>query len=426
MSKIAIAVRGVSKCYPVFDRPRARLLHTLWPGYMRGVREHWALRNIEFEVKVGEAVAIIGRNGGGKSTLLEILTGTLQATQGSVEVNGRVSALLELGSGFNPEYTGRDNVVLNGLLLGLTREEIVTRFPEIEAFAEIGEAIDRPVKTYSSGMTMRLAFSVQVLCDPDVLIVDEALSVGDFFFQQKCFSRLREMRERGLTLLFVSHDMGTVRDLCQRAVYLKKGEQVCVGDTQTVIRRYFAEGSDVPAVVVASSSVQSAEVLPGLDSDIAWSRSPGSGKPLLGVRILDSLGQDVTGARIGETIRVRVYFRGCDDVEGLRLQLVVKNRYDQIVNSSNSARLGSAQIVSPGRAWSEFEFEIDLSLEAGQYSLRVMLSVGTGANRAAELDSTEWFGPVEIRWDYENEPAPFLGMFGLPVRGTLIEHGDEK
>ncbi|MDD5181287.1 MAG: ABC transporter ATP-binding protein, partial [Gallionellaceae bacterium] len=238
MTDIAISVRNVSKCYRVFDDQRSRLLHAIWPKHTKGMQEILALKDISFEIKRGEAVAIIGRNGGGKSTLLEILTGTLTPTTGEVKVHGRVSGLLELGSGFNPEYSGRDNVILNGLLLGLSREEILGRFDEIEAFAEIGAAIDRPVKTYSSGMTMRLAFAVQVLCEPDILIIDEALSVGDFFFQQKCLGFIRGLCAKGVTLLFVSHDMGTVRDICRRAVYLKQGHLHFFGETYLAIREY--------------------------------------------------------------------------------------------------------------------------------------------------------------------------------------------
>lgn len=421
MNNAVISVRGVSKCYPVFDSTRSKVLHTLWPKYDHGVREHWALRDIDFEVQKGESVAIIGRNGGGKSTLLEILTGTLKPTKGSVSVRGRVSALLELGSGFNPEYTGRENVLLNGLLLGLSRQEILGRFSEIEEFAEIGDAIDRPVKTYSSGMMMRLAFSVQVLCDPDILIVDEALSVGDFFFQQKCFNRLREMRNQGLTLLFVSHDMGTVRDLCQRAVYLRRGEQIYVGDAQDAIRRYFAEGAATHAVSAYTTPSSSNDVFPTLAHDIAWSRPVASGKPLFAVRVLDANDSDTAAARLGDTIRIRVYFQGGGEVERLRVVLVLKNRYDQIVNSTNSRRLGFMQIVSAERGWSAFDFELDLRLEAGLYSLKVAFSSESSvSNRGVELDSTGWFGPLEVRWDYENESAPFLGMFGLPVRGALV------
>ena len=260
MNDIAVSARNVSKCYQVFDSQRARLRHTLWPKQRAGVQEIWALRDIDFEIKRGESVAIIGRNGGGKSTLLEIITGTLAPTAGEIKVNGRVSALLELGSGFNPEYTGRDNVILNGLLLGLSREEILRRFDEIVAFAEIGDALDRPVTTYSSGMVVRLAFAVQVVTDPDILIIDEALSVGDFFFQQKCFSYIRSLCEKGVTLLFVSHDMGTVRDLCDRAIYLKEGHLQFVGETRLAIRQYLAEKNTCTSVISnATDEVEGAE-----------------------------------------------------------------------------------------------------------------------------------------------------------------------
>src|SRR3990167_3801909 len=223
-SNNVIEAVNINKCYSVYENRRSRILGSILPRYKLNAQNVQALKDINFTIKRGEAVAIIGRNGSGKSTLLEILTGTLTATSGIVHTHGRVSALLELGSGFNPEYTGRDNVILNGLLLGLSKKEILDRFQEIEDFAEIGVAINRPVKTYSSGMIMRLAFAVQVLCDPDILIIDEALSVGDFFFQQKCLRHVLNLCKRGLTLVFVSHDMGIVRDLCPRVLYLKQGQ----------------------------------------------------------------------------------------------------------------------------------------------------------------------------------------------------------
>lgn len=312
-------------------------------------------------------------------------------------------------------------MLLNGLLLGLSREEILARFSEIEEFAEIGDAIDRPVKTYSSGMMMRLAFSVQVLCDPDILIVDEALSVGDFFFQQKCFNRLREMREKGLTLLFVSHDMGTVRDLCQRAVYLRNGEQVYAGDAQDAIRRYFAEGGGVSELLSVVRPSNPEGIFPQFPPDIAWSRPVVSGKALFAVRVLDTNGFDTVAVRLGDTVRIRAYFQGGEGIEGLRVALAIKNRYDQIINATNSRRLGFERIVTAERGWSSFEFELDMRLEAGLYSLRIVFSIESGAsNRGTELDSTGWFGPLGVQWDYENEQAPFLGMFGLPVRGALV------
>ena len=234
----AIAVRGLSKCYQIYDQPRHRLLQMLFRGWRQYYREFWALRDVSFNVKRGETVAIIGRNGSGKSTLLQLLCGTLTPTVGSVEVAGRVAALLELGAGFNPEFTGRENVFLNAAILGLSKPEIEKRFPQIEAFAEIGSFIDQPVKTYSSGMYVRLAFSVAIHTDPQVLVVDEALSVGDARFQAKCLNRIKQMKEAGVSILFVSHDINAVRSLCDRAIWLDKGGIRLSGQVFSVTAEY--------------------------------------------------------------------------------------------------------------------------------------------------------------------------------------------
>jgi lipopolysaccharide transport system ATP-binding protein len=426
MDDLAISVRDVSKCYQVFDGQGARLLHALWPGRRAGVQQIWALKDIAFEVRRGESLAVIGRNGGGKSTLLEILTGTLAPTSGEVRVNGRVSALLELGSGFNPEYTGRDNVILNGLLLGLTREEILRRFDEIVAFAEIGDALERPVKTYSSGMMMRLAFAVQVLTDPDILIIDEALSVGDFFFQQKCLGYIRSLCEKGVTVLFVSHDMGTVRDLCTRAVYLKQGKMIFVGDSQTAIRHYLAEASSVDGAPCADSTAAAVEIGDAdFPADAFWKRPAAHpAGPLLAVEILGRDGVPVTHARIGETVRMRVYFHAPATETG-HISLVVKNRYDQVVSSVSSYASGLPPLSSGSAAFAIFQIEIDMMLEAGLYSLQVGFGRPAGKNKGNLVDATGWMGPFRIDWDYERETAPFLGMFGLPARGELFSRSNE-
>jgi lipopolysaccharide transport system ATP-binding protein len=422
-----ITVNQVGKRYHVYENNRSRLLHALHSSRRTGVHEVWALRDVSFEVMRGESFAVIGRNGSGKSTLLEIITQTLTPTTGSVQIHGRVAALLELGSGFNPEYTGRENVFLNGLLLGLTRSEVANRFDDIAAFADIGNVLDRPVKTYSSGMLIRLAFAVQVALDPDILIVDEALSVGDFFFQQKCFKRLRQMRDKGLTLLFVSHDMGTVRDLCQRSLYLRNGAQIATGDTSTVIRKYFAEGADVIHKTVAPTAVAPSVSggLPDFAGVAAWVVPEVSRKALFAVRILSSDGVDVASARMTDAVRVRVYFAGCGEVDDLRVGLVIKNRYDQIVTVQNSARLGAERVADPLAAYSVFEFEVCLMLEAGQYSMRVTLQRPLTSNKNEEIDSTPWFGPLQVTWDYERDPAPFLGLFGLPVTGRFCTQGEK-
>ncbi len=242
----AIRVRDLSKCYEIYDRPQDRLKQSIHPRLQRFVgrepknyyREFWALKDVSFDVNKGEAVGIIGRNGAGKSTLLQLICGTLNPTCGFVEVQGIVAALLELGSGFNPEFTGRENVYLSAAMLGLGHEEIEDKFDEIAAFADIGDFLEQPVKIYSSGMLMRLAFAVNTCINPEILIVDEALGVGDAPFQSKCFKRLRQLIDDGTSVLFVSHDISTVRSICSRALWLKNGHAAMWGEAKDVAKQY--------------------------------------------------------------------------------------------------------------------------------------------------------------------------------------------
>ncbi|UXI69212.1 ABC transporter ATP-binding protein [Tahibacter amnicola] len=238
-SEIVIRVENLCKSFAIYERPHHRLLHQFFPNAGRAWhRDFHALRDVHFDIYRGETVAIVGRNGSGKSTLLQIICGTLTPTSGRADVRGRVAALLELGAGFNPDFTGRENVYLNGTVLGLTRAEIEQRFDEIAAFADIGEFIDQPVKSYSSGMFVRLAFAVAINVSPDVLVIDEALAVGDEAFQRKCFARLQQMRDHGTTILFVSHSAGAVIELCDRAILLDRGEQLALGSPRFVVSRY--------------------------------------------------------------------------------------------------------------------------------------------------------------------------------------------
>lgn len=245
-SDFAIRVHNVSKCYQIYDAPRDRLKQFVAPRLQRLLgktpkhyfREFWALKDVSFEIKKGQTAGIIGRNGSGKSTLLQIICGTLSPTNGLIETNGRIAALLELGSGFNPEFTGRENVYMNAAVLGLTKEEIEARYSDIEAFADIGDFIDQPVKSYSSGMVVRLAFAVAINVAPDILVVDEALSVGDELFQRKCFSRIEALKKRGATILFVSHAGATVVELCDRAILVDKGEMLISGVPKTIVAKY--------------------------------------------------------------------------------------------------------------------------------------------------------------------------------------------
>ncbi len=237
-SRIALRVEAVSKQYRIYERPGDRLLESLTRGRVRRHREFWALRDINFELEAGTTTGIVGQNGSGKSTLLQIITGTLEPTTGTVWHEGRISALLELGAGFNPEFTGLENVFMNAALMGLSRDETENLLPQIERFSEIGAFLHQPVKTYSSGMYIRLAFAIAISSEPEILIIDEALSVGDAVFQHRCFRRIKEMQERGTTILFVSHDPSAVKALCSRVVLLNTGRMEADGKTTDVLNRY--------------------------------------------------------------------------------------------------------------------------------------------------------------------------------------------
>lgn len=238
MSDTVINVKNVSKLYKLYDRPADRLKESLGLTKKKLYKEHYALSNVSFRINRGETVGIIGTNGSGKSTMLKIITGVLNPTGGDVEIRGRISALLELGAGFNMEYTGIENVYLNGTMNGFTREEIDGRLNDILEFADIGDFVHQPVKTYSSGMFVRLAFAVAINIDPEILIVDEALSVGDVFFQAKCFKKFEDFKEQGKTILFVSHDTGSIQRYCDKVILLNQGQKVAEGDTKKVVDLY--------------------------------------------------------------------------------------------------------------------------------------------------------------------------------------------
>ncbi len=257
-SDIALKLEGVNKCFQIYDKPHHRLLQGVFRTRKKYYREYWALKDISFTVKRGETVGIIGRNGAGKSTLLQIICGTLSPTSGTLEVNGRIAALLELGAGFNPEFTGRENVFLNGAILGLSQAEINNRFDEIASFADIGDFLEQPVKTYSSGMYIRLAFAVATCVDPDILVVDEALAVGDVKFQAKCFRRFDELVADGTTILFVTHSTEQIVRHCSWSILIEQAVIKEMGDSKKVSNHYldllFGVDREKPATDVNSDS----------------------------------------------------------------------------------------------------------------------------------------------------------------------------
>jgi len=298
---IAIRVTNLSKCYQIYDSPRDRLKQFVVPKFQQLTRqqskqyfrEFWALQNVSFEVKKGKTIGIIGRNGSGKSTLLQIICGTLTPTCGTVETNGRIAALLELGAGFNFEFTGRENVYMNGALLGLSKQEIDIRFDEIAAFADIGQFIEQPVKTYSSGMIVRLAFAVAVNVEPQILIVDEALSVGDELFQRKCFSRIETIKNSGATILFVSHSASMINQLCDEAILLDHGNLLQQATPRSVTKYYHQ-------LIFAKADQE---------NDVIESIKEG-----------DSDGRDVISENISNEVPIGDYIEGLEVASPLRYQ----------------------------------------------------------------------------------------------------------
>ncbi len=420
MTGFAVLVDDISKRFP--PRPSfASLISRREPTVDPDATENWALRNISLEIPTGSCVGIIGLNGSGKSTLLEIIAGTLSPSTGKVHRQGRVAALLELSSGFNPERTGTENVLLNGMVAGLTRSAIEHRFDEIAQFADIGPVLDQLVKTYSSGMLARLAFALHTVFTPDILIIDEILAVGDYFFQQKCYRRLAEMRESGVTQLFVSHDLALVRDLCDHTAYLRGGRLAHWGSSAASIHRLITDG---PAGGPQARAKVGGDLPPASQNGLAdavW--QPGEGKPsrLVGVRICNKDGESTLVHTLGSHITIETWFRTSPQDQNMVIGLAIKNRYDQTVTSINSTMLGCTGISHAGTTLRCFAFDLDLCLEGGEYSLRLGLNrpPESGETGNQPVDSTDWFGPITVRWDYQNDGAPFFGMFGLPMTGKL-------
>ena len=379
MGEIAVSLKNVSKCFRRYARPVDRLREILLPGKDRA-NEFWALREVSLEVGKVDSLGIIGQNGSGKSTLLQILVGTLTATTGEVKVNGRVSALLELGSGFNPEFTGRQNVFFNGRILGLSQKTIAQKFDEIAAFADIGDFIDQPVKTYSSGMMVRLAFSVAVSTEPDILVIDEALAVGDVFFQQKCFERLRELKHAGATLLFVSHDSGAIYKLCSHAVLMEAGRVVLAAKPRQVIELYEAklikkqdtQPEQVEVKVTAESGAiatqGTAQYATNQVSHVAIN-SPSV--QIEAVRFLDEDDREVQSVVSSQTLQLAIRLLFLDRFDDPHVGFKLRNRMGEVIFETNTACMnqvvGSVETNTP----LEVRFQFAVPLVEGDYTVTV-------------------------------------------------------
>ena len=447
---VAIRVENLSKCYQIYDSPRDRLKQFVLPRvrYMLGkahkkyFREFWALKDVSIEIKKGETVGIIGRNGSGKSTLLQIICGTLNPTSGNIQTNGRIAALLELGSGFNPEFTGRENVYMNASVLGLSNSEIDARFNDISAFADIGDFIEQPVKTYSSGMMVRLAFAVIAHVDADILVVDEALAVGDVFFTQKCMRFLRKFMESG-TVLFVSHDTGAVINFCKRAIWLNQGVTKYQGEPKEVAQRYLAElyesqqgESTLPGKVdnifAREDSKDSAPLVDmRLDfinttkyrNDIEiFKFDPGAagfgkgGGGVVSAQLLDDNGQPLAWVVGGEKVRLKIECVSNVNMFSPIVGFLVNDRLGQSIFGDNTFNFSKETplVISVGERFvAEFEFTMPI-LQVGDYSITVALAEGTQCEHVQH----HWVHDAIVLKSHSSSLS--TGLMGVPMNNIRL------
>jgi lipopolysaccharide transport system ATP-binding protein len=416
----AVEFQHVSKSYPIYDSPGDRLKELLSIRRRKHHRDFAALRDISFEVRRGETFCVIGENGSGKSTLLQIVAGILQPSSGTATVNGRVSALLELGAGFNPEFSGRNNVYLNGSILGLTTRQIDERYKEIESFAEIGDFIDQPVKTYSSGMVVRLAFAVAINVDPEILLVDEALAVGDVYFRQRCMRKVHELRSRGVTILFVSHATADVKAIGDRALWLEHGRIMEIGDTDRVVARYLAhmvekdssylkahpEGvlSDVPGPTAAPEVVTS---IPNIDHRYGDGRAE-----VLGIAVLDESGRPLAMLDPLSRMVVRISVRAKAEVRLPMVGFMLRNHMGMDFAGTNTAREGyELSPMQPGDTVT-VDFHLDVpELYPGSFSFSPAIADGT----LLEYRMCDWIDNA-IALQMSHGGSQIYGYLHLPCR----------
>ena len=361
-----VHVHQLGKMYQLFSRPLDRLKQALSLGRRKHYREFWALRNLDFVVRRGEVLGIIGRNGSGKSTLLQILCGVLRPSTGSFSRRGRVAALLELGSGFNPEFTGRENIYMNGAILGLPRRTIESRMESIIEFADIGPFIDQPVKTYSSGMFIRLAFAIATNVDADILVIDEALAVGDAAFQFKCMHHIEKMVSNGTTILLVTHDVNVVRSYCSRALYLQAGQLKYIGDCETATEMYLMEVRDVQARQF--NQVVQRTGNPNGQERLRFGNARGHIR-----KVTLAVGSQTRNTiRGGERVRLAVDAQINADIAQVSVAFQLRNTRGQVVYGMDSS-LCKVQFIPNSAGQFTAEFEFDAHLQEGHYSVAIRL-----------------------------------------------------
>lgn len=435
----AIRIEGLSKCYQIYDRPRDRLKQFIYPRLKRSLgkishnyyKEFWALHNVSFTINRGETVGIIGRNGAGKSTLLQMICGTLSPTEGNVEINGRVAALLELGAGFNPEFTGRENVYLNASVLGMSKSETDSKLDEILSFADIGEFIDQPVKTYSSGMYVRLAFAVQACVDPEILIVDEALAVGDIGFQYKCFNRMEALKKKGTTILMVTHSTGSILEYADRCIVMKNGE--LIADTTDVLAAVLAyekgmilSQAEAPRRAKVQSTgnnindytVEELEQiqLSGTHKEIDEKRFGSARAIIESMKIIkadETPLEDKPMVKSGESLTFKFVLLVAEEIKEAVLGISLSRALGGDVWGDNNIAAGQPLNLMPGKY--EIEYKVALPLNAGDYLIHCGLASLDNGQRE-ELDQRRPMHKIKY-W----APREQGGILYAPVKVSFNE-----
>jgi ABC-type polysaccharide/polyol phosphate transport system ATPase subunit len=416
----AVEFQGVSKSYAIYDAPGDRLKELLSLNRLKRHQDFWALHEVSFEVRRGETFCIVGENGSGKSTLLQMVAGILHPTSGTVGVHGRVSALLELGAGFNPEFSGRDNVYLNGSILGLTTRQIDQRYQDIAAFAEIGDFIDQPVKTYSSGMVVRLAFAVAINVDPEILLVDEALAVGDIYFRQRCMRKVHELRQRGITILFVSHAVSDVKAIGDRVLWLDHGRMIECGEPDRVVSKYLAAMTEKDSTYLRLKSAdlqprrggptlapEIVETIPNIDHRFGDGRAQ-----IIGIAVLDEQGRTVAILEPSTRIVVRISVRASADVALPIVGFMLRNQLGMDFSGTNTAREGYELAPLQAGDVTTVDFYLDLpELYPASFSFSPAIADGT----LMGYQMCDWIDNA-ITLQMGRSEAQIYGYLHLPCR----------
>lgn len=427
MQQVTIKVENVSKIYKMYNDPKDRFREVVQKGRKKYGRDHYALNDVSFEVKEGELLGIIGVNGSGKSTLLKIITGVLKPTKGRVTVNGKISALLELGAGFNPEYTGVENIYFNGLVMGFSRKEMDEKVQGIIEFADIGEFIDQPVKTYSSGMLVRLAYAVAVSIEPDILIVDEALAVGDVYFQMKSMSKMEELFRKGKTVIFVSHDTASVRKLCNTAIYLDKGKIIARGTAKEVVDLYEEKAREVMSHSVSTKEKDNVKHISmdmlktesnaifvkneAYEKIVEHSREGNGKAKVCNLELLSEDGKPLTiveGNGVGIVRISIIFYEECKFSVGYH----IRDEKNELILGSNTLYEGIGEISGSAGDKVIVEFKTGLPLKEGRYNIMTVLSTTLFLNRTVEFVDVTKDG---IYFDVlEKKPYRIWNMVQLP------------